>query len=142
MACFAPTAPRTRGCGSATVWPVLLAVLAVLGVLALLPGSSASGGEHSRAARAAVAAAEAASSHSASYADRADPAVSTVSVRGHRAGAGERHAPPGSAPGASLAPAATTLRLALFPPSARGFPTSEQPAHLHGVRAPPAPSGI
>lgn len=135
MARFAHTAPRTRRSGSVAVWTILLAVLATL------LGSSALGSQHPRASKVAVAAAEAASAHSEPYADRADPAVSTVSVRSHRDGAGQRHAPPVSTPGALPGTGADPFRLALPPPSAIGPPASEQRAHRYGVRAPPALSG-
>lgn len=136
MARFTHTVARTGGCGSVAVWTILLAVLATL------LGSSALGSQHPRLSKGAVAAAEAAPAHSELYADRADPAVFTVSVRSHRDGAGQRHAPPVSTPAALPGTGANPFRLALPPPPAIGPPASEQPAHRYGVRAPPALSGI
>ncbi|WP_328752690.1 hypothetical protein OHT57_44620 [Streptomyces sp. NBC_00285] len=134
MARFTHSVPRTRGPGAAAVWVVLLAVLITL------LGPCVPGGEPSGVRGGAVVVAD--SVHGESYADNADPAVSAAAVRSHRDAAGERHAPPVSAPGASPATGTAPLPPARSPVAAAGPPVPEPPAHRHGVRAPPLSSGI
>ncbi|WP_433919510.1 hypothetical protein OIE50_33610 [Streptomyces canus] len=126
------TVSRTRGPG--------LALAVLLAALLTLLSPPALGGTHHGAPVGALLAAEE-SAHGEPYAHSADPAVSTAAVRSHRDAAGERPAPPVSAPGASPGPATGPLRPAQPPASAARPPTSEQPALRHGVRAPPPLSG-
>ncbi|WP_329247877.1 hypothetical protein [Streptomyces canus] len=128
------TGTRTRGPGPGLALAVLLAALLTL----LSP--PALGGTHHGAPVGALLAAEE-SAHGEPYAHSGDPAVSTAAVRSHRDAAGERPAPPVSAPGASPGPATGPLLPAQPPASAARPPTSEQPALRHGVRAPPPLSG-
>ncbi|GAA2332941.1 hypothetical protein GCM10010431_64950 [Streptomyces kunmingensis] len=131
MARCAQPVRRPRSPGAAAVWAVLLAVLVTL----LGPDL---GSEHPRA----LLAAQVVSAHGEPQADSAEPGVSTAAVRGPRDSSGERHAPPVAAPGASSATGTGPLQPAQPPVAAEGPPAARQPAHGHGVRAPPALSGI
>ncbi|GGJ42237.1 hypothetical protein [Streptomyces lacrimifluminis] len=136
MARFAHDVPRTRGQGLAAVSAALLAVLIIL------LSSSVLGSEHRRVQSGAVFVAEAVSAQSEPHADNADAAVTTAAVRPHRDVTGDHPAPPVLDPGASRGTAAGPLRPAQPPFSTVGAPASAQPAHRHGVRAPPSLSGF
>ncbi|MEU6389547.1 hypothetical protein [Streptomyces sp. NPDC046939] len=121
-----------RGAGSALVWTLLLAVLVPL------LGPSAPGEAHPRTWGAA---ASVPTARGETFADSADPAGSAAAVRNQRDATGERHAPPLSAPGTSPDPGTGPSHRARASVAAVQPPASLRPAHRHGVRAPPAPSG-
>lgn len=124
---------RPRGSGAAAVWAVLLTV-----VLALLASSALSGG-HSLTGGDPVSAAV--GQHGQPHADGTDPAVASTAVRTQGDATAERHAPLASVQ--SAPPGAQGGFHPAQPPCPAGGPSvSEHPAHHHGVRAPPAPSGI
>ncbi|MFJ9721673.1 hypothetical protein ACIRP3_02900 [Streptomyces sp. NPDC101209] len=140
IARFAHAVPRPRPRRSR--WAVMCAVL--LGLVVTLLGSSAPVGGHPGVPGVPGGPAPAAgtvSTHARGevLADDADPDVRTVAVRSHRDATGERPAPPAPTPSASGAagscgPAQPRARPAVLL-------AQEQPAHRHGVRAPPPFSG-
>ncbi|WP_458248613.1 hypothetical protein [Streptomyces sp. MAI_2237] len=138
MARSAHTVPRTRR----SRWAVVCVVL--LGLVVTLLGPSALGGGHPRVPDGPVPAAGTVSAHAPVHrgevlADDADPDVHTVAVRSHRDATGERPAPPAPTPAASGT--AGSCGPAQPPARPAALPAQEQPAHRHGVRAPPPLSG-
>ncbi|MFJ6392547.1 hypothetical protein ACIQJT_33670 [Streptomyces sp. NPDC091972] len=129
---------RMRCLGSAVPGVLLAVVITLIGLS--VPGVEQFH-EQLRAGGGPVLAAEARATHGESYAESADPAVSAAAVRGQGEVVGERHAPPVSAQGASSGFEADPLWPAQPPAEEGDPPVSEDPAHRHGVRAPPSPSG-
>lgn len=135
---FAPAVSRVRG-----RVPVVLALL--LAVAVTLFGPVGLGGSEPSAVGGGALAADARSAHSESQAENAenvDPALTTAAVRHLGEATGERHAPPVPFQGAGPRPEVGSLRPARPPVAAEDPPVSGHPAHRHGVRAPPSPSGI
>ncbi|WP_314222836.1 hypothetical protein [Streptomyces zaehneri] len=138
MARFTHAVRRTGGLSPASAPAVLLTVL--LALIALL-GAPALVGPPLHAPDGTAPAARATSAHSAPCADDAEPSACAAAPRSHRDATGERHAPPAADPLASRGSAVDLLPPTLSPLPTTGSPAPEQPAHRHGVRAPPSHTG-
>ncbi|MFF7173224.1 MULTISPECIES: hypothetical protein [Streptomyces] len=124
---------RLRGSAAAAMWAVLLTVVVtLLGSSTLSGGHSLTGGDPVSAA---------AGQHREPHADDADPAVASAAIRNQGDATAERHAPLASVQSAPPG-AQGGFRPARPPCTADGPPVPQHQAHHHGVRAPPATSGI